>query len=1054
MLGLTEWMRAFRPQERPWVLLGKGPSFARADEVDPQAWYTCALNHVVRERPVTVAHAIDLDVVLECLPAIERQARFLVLPWRPHVRFDPGPLTVPDLVREHPGLGRLSEAGRLVWYNLASSRPQGDEPRIEARWFSAEAALNLLVAAGVREVRSLGVDGGRQYAPSFADLEERTLLASGHASFDLQFQEIARTLRRSDVLYAPWGVEAPARVFVGADPPQRLAARVLEYSLRRQASLSVEVRLVDDAGLPVPRDPARRSRTGFSFGRFKIPALCGRRGRALYLDADMLALGDVRELWTLPFQGRQVLWAPQRPGRERARFSALLLDCAGLDWDAAEIVARLDRGEYGYADLMQELCVVPPDALGAGLPAAWNHAEHLEPGTRLIHYTDMPTQPWVHGGNPHGEPWYAALREALEEGFIRREELDQALAQGHVSPELPAWLGLGPPAGSWVRRRWVAPWRRLGQARRARDRLFQGLKAARTAAEHRLGLLRLPSPANGEHPPRDAYERLLEADPALREYPFLREAAKPGLAPLRSRLRSERAAWAAAPAAPGPVARLVVLADPGQEAALEATLRTWRLQSVPAHEVLVLQPGQPLGPAHLADDAFLIPARAGDLHHPSLVATLHRLRAARGVDVVCWHAQGPGRRPGSWLTRQAPERSPLSLWQTPCAPRAFAVRAGCLRQAGLPLREALDETEGHLLLLWLAGQPGLVWETHPEFLVCQPAPPPAPRPSPALLARYRELFAGRPELVFRETPGAAFPYQVRPRPFTGRVSVVVPFRDRPELTLRCLESVLRQELVQPPELVLVDNQSGPAARARLERWVRERGVLARWVEWDRPFNHSQQCNLGLAAATGQVALLLNNDAVLLDPGLLGELCGWALLPEVGTAGCRLVDAAGGLVSAGVRAHAERRAAWSAPVEESRRAAFSRDLRETVANSFACAALRREVWERAGPLDALGFPCGYDDVEYCLRLRALGYVHLYAGHLAVEHQPGTSRGLTDELPQLLELWRRYPGLLELGRRQLEEEERLLAPRRHWRDGGESLAAHLLPTPLRTWLSRRL
>lgn len=1042
------------------MLLGKGPSYARAGEVDPATHYTCALNHVVRERPVTVAHAIDLDVVLECLPQIEAQARFLVVPWRPHVRYDPGPHTLPELVRAHAGLERLSRAGRLVWYNLSSSRPQGDEPRIEARWFSAEAALNLLVACGVREVRTLGVDGGRAYAGAFADLEERTLLASGHESFDLQFQEIARTLRRHpELTFGPWAVEAPARVFVGADPAQRLAARVLEWSLRRRASLSLSVTLVDDAGLPVPRDPARRSRTGFSFGRFKIPALCGRRGRALYLDADMLALGDLRELWDRPLNGDLVLFAPQRPGRERARFSALLLDCGGLDWDAAAIVERLDRGELDYAQLLQELALVPADRLRAGLPAEWNHAEHLEPesrdpGTRLIHYTDMPTQPWVCPSNPHGELWYGALREALAEGFLGREELEQAIAAGHVSPDLPAWAGVGPVGSARQRRRWVAPWRRLkdGNGARARDRVVQELVRAGRALEQRLGWSQV------EPACEDGYERQLRASSALRAYPFLREESKPGLEPLIARLLSERAACSEV----GVAARLLVVAEAGDADALRETARAWRLQSAPGGELALLWTGGPAPAAlleaapglrvvedprqGLPDAAWLIPARAGDRHHPSLLATLIKLGAAPGCDVVCWHAQGPGRALGTWITRQAPEKSPLTLWNTLGAPRACAVRAGALAGAPFLLGPALETSDGHLWLLWLAGRPGLRWETHPEFLVCQPSPPAAP--SGAVREVYRALFASRPDLLFEPRDGDGLPYRVRPRPFGGRVSVIVPFRDRAALTVRCLDAVRAQEVAGPVELVLIDNRSRPEERARVQAWLHQhwRGRPQVWLEDDRPWNHAAQCNRGLAAATGEVALLLNNDARLRSPELVSCLAAWALLPEVGTAGCRLVDAAGRLVSAGVRALPGRRAAWSAPVEESRRPAYAHDVRETIANTFACAAVRREVWERAGPLDALAFPRGYDDVEYCLRLRALGYAHVYVGHLEAEHRPGTSRGLTDELPQLLELWRRYPDLPERGRRQLEEEERRLAPRRHWRDTSESR--------LRAWLSARL
>ena len=54
-----------------------------------------------------------------------------------------------------------------------------------------------------------------------------------------------------------------------------------------------------------------------------IPERCGYRGRALYLDADMVVFGDVAELADLPFGDHAVLCSarPSRPARGTARGS-------------------------------------------------------------------------------------------------------------------------------------------------------------------------------------------------------------------------------------------------------------------------------------------------------------------------------------------------------------------------------------------------------------------------------------------------------------------------------------------------------------------------------------------------------------------------------------------------------------------------------------------------------------------------------------------------------------------------------------------------------------
>src|SRR5262245_48147174 len=99
---------------RPWLILGKGPSFANRTEHALTVYYTLSLNHVVREQPVMVAHMIDLDVVADCGESLLNNAQVVVLPWVPHVKNRPGRQNLAELA-EAPGiLRRLNEQGRLL----------------------------------------------------------------------------------------------------------------------------------------------------------------------------------------------------------------------------------------------------------------------------------------------------------------------------------------------------------------------------------------------------------------------------------------------------------------------------------------------------------------------------------------------------------------------------------------------------------------------------------------------------------------------------------------------------------------------------------------------------------------------------------------------------------------------------------------------------------------------------------------------------------------------------------------------------------------------------
>lgn len=440
MKNFFDWFQDNRTKSRPWLILGKGPSFSRRTEFDLSGYDTISLNHTVREQPVDVAHMIDIDVVDSCADVLLSNAGALVMPWYPHVKNFVGKLTLEQWVAEKPVLQRLDAEGRLLWYDLKSSPTRyGKQPAVEARSFSAEAALQLLALAGVRHVRSLGVDGGTSYGTAFDDLKDITRLNNGHPTYDLQFEGFARTIYQTGVDYASLAIESPIRVYVGSQEQQMLSVRVLEHSIRRHASMSVEVVAMHKTGIEFARPKKSRNwpRTPFSFQRFTIPMLAGHRGRAIYLDSDMQVFTDIKNLWTIPFDGADLLAAEAAPDdtSRRPQFSVMLLDCAKLPWTPESVIEALDSDRLNYEQLMYEMALAKQ--VRAGIPHHWNALERYDPEqTCLLHYTDMNTQPWVYARNPLGHLWVRELLLAIDNEFISVEEVRDHVERGWVRPSL------------------------------------------------------------------------------------------------------------------------------------------------------------------------------------------------------------------------------------------------------------------------------------------------------------------------------------------------------------------------------------------------------------------------------------------------------------------------------------------------------------------------------------------------------------------------------------------------------------------------------------------
>ncbi len=257
------------------------------------------------------------------------------------------------------------------------------------------------------------------------------------------------------------------RVYVGVDRSQALAVRVLEHSIKRHSSLPVEVIPMLDLPIREPKDPRNLQRTGFSFSRFCIPKMAGYRGKAIYMDADMLVFHDIRELWEIPFDGAKVVIQREvkhqeettnkvgAPKQRKKQCAVMLLDCGRLDWDIERLIDGLDSGAYDYERLMYDLCILDENEIKYGVPFEWNSLEYFDPKTtRLLHYTDVHTQPWTSCWNKNAEPWFAEVRGMLADGSLHWRELQEEIDRGYFRPSLPRDIKYGRFVPGLLRKLW------------------------------------------------------------------------------------------------------------------------------------------------------------------------------------------------------------------------------------------------------------------------------------------------------------------------------------------------------------------------------------------------------------------------------------------------------------------------------------------------------------------------------------------------------------------------------------------------------------------------
>ena len=268
--------------------------------------------------------------------------------------------------------------------------------------------------------------------------------------------------------------------------------------------------------------------------------------------------------------------------------------------------------------------------------------------------------------------------------------------------------------------------------------------------------------------------------------------------------------------------------------------------------------------------------------------------------------------------------------------------------------------------------------------------------------------AGRKALQHRiELSGASAHVENGPFPNTYRVrytisgtplvSIIIPFRDKPELLDVCVRSILAKTDYPHFEIIGVDNDSVDAATDATKHELAMLDSRIRFVDYDAPFNFSAITNFGAAQARGEHFLMLNNDTEVLSAEWLRSMLEHSQRQEIGVVGAKLLYPDDTIQHAGVimdRTVVAMHPHQFLSREHPGYAARPHLLQNLCAVTFACAMTRRDVFEKLQGLNETDLAICYNDVDYCLRARELGYLVVFTPYALLRHFESKSRGMDE------------------------------------------------------------
>ncbi len=282
------------------------------------------------------------------------------------------------------------------------------------------------------------------------------------------------------------------------------------------------------------------------------------------------------------------------------------------------------------------------------------------------------------------------------------------------------------------------------------------------------------------------------------------------------------------------------------------------------------------------------------------------------------------------------------------------------------------------------------------------------------------------------------------------ISVLIPNKDHIEDLKKCIDSLVEKSEYRNFEIVIIENnstleetfayyeqltgvpykadevlegvmQNGFAAQTD-DTNLSQAGITVRVVTWKDTFNYSAINNFGAKYAKGEYFLLLNNDTELINPNTLWEMLGYCMREDVGIVGAKLnyeddtIQHAGVVIGfGGIAGHT---------FIGSSRYDLGYQGRIVCAQNYsavtaACLMTKKVLFEAVGGLTE-ELQVAFNDIDYCMKIRALGKLVVYNPYAELYHYESKSRGLEDTPEKVARFNReiatfheRWPKILKQG-----------------------------------------
>lgn len=224
------------------------------------------------------------------------------------------------------------------------------------------------------------------------------------------------------------------------------------------------------------------------------------------------------------------------------------------------------------------------------------------------------------------------------------------------------------------------------------------------------------------------------------------------------------------------------------------------------------------------------------------------------------------------------------------------------------------------------------------------------------------------------------------------VSLVIPTRNHYTLLSNCIRGILERTDYSNIELIIIDNDSDDSITLEYLDLIQADPRVS-VVKYPGTFNYSAINNFAVSHCSHEYIALINNDIAVISETWLSEMMGHIIRKEVGIVGAKLlygndtIQHAGVIIGlGGVAGHAFRYFPRNSPGVNNRLLM----TQQLSCVTGACLLTKKSIFTMVNGLDDTNLKIAFNDVDYCLKVRDLGYKIIWTPYAELYHLESASR----------------------------------------------------------------